>query len=225
MTPEQIAAKEAETAAAKKAEADAKAQADEKAKADEALRNKKPTRTRLEKLRHTKASIDAQIAEEEANNGIIIGDDDEDDDKPLTKGDLKRMQKNEAKKTALNLANDLTDDEEREKVTELLETRILPSGNPQKDLDLALAAVRSEKNQQIAAEIARKKSNSSSRSSGTGAPLKEEDQFVPTEDELAAARMVGKKTPADLKAFVMKARAKERKSYFESYYSILTLGI
>lgn len=206
MTPEQIAAKEAETAAAEKARVDAEA----KAKADEALRNKKPERTRLEKLRHTKASLDAQIQEEEAKSGVIINED-EDDDKPLTRGDLKRMERETSKKTALNMANELEDEDERSRVTELLETRILPSGNPQKDIDLALAAVRSEKNQQIAAEIARKKASSNSRGSGGGAPPREEDQFVPTETELAAAAMVGKKTSADVKAFILKARAKEAK--------------
>jgi hypothetical protein len=205
MTPEQIAAKEAETAAAKKAADEAKA----KAEADEALKNKKPERTRLEKLRHTEASIKAQIAEEEAKSGIII--DDEDDNKPLTRGDLKRIERDNAKKTSLQMANDLEDEDERSRVTELLETRIIPSGNPQKDLDLAIAAARSEKNAQIAAEMARKKTPPSNRSSGTGAPQKEDDQFVPTETELAAAAMVGKKTPADIKAFVLKARSKEQK--------------
>lgn len=209
MTPEQIAAKEAETAAAKEAEAKAKAEADAKVKADEALKNKNRERTRLEKLRYTKASIDAQIAEEESKNGIII--DEEDDDKLLTKGDLKRIERENAKNTALNMANDLEDESERSEVTELLQTRILPSGNPQKDLDLALSAVRSEKNKQLAAEASRRRGNSAQRSSGTGAPQREEDQFVPTENELAAASMVGKKTQVDIKAFVLKARAKEQK--------------
>lgn len=175
----------------------------------QAPQNKKE-RTRLEKLRHTEASIRAQIAEEEASNGGIIVDD-EDDNKPITRGDLKRIQREDAKKTALTLANDIEDEDERSEVIELLETRILPSGNPQKDMRFALNAVRSEKNQQIVEEIARKKAISTTRSSGTGSPRREETEFIPTETELAAAAMVGKKDPVAIKAFILKARAKEQK--------------
>lgn len=206
MNPEQIAEKQAETASA---EAKAK---DDKEAADRAKESsQRKERTRLEKLRHTRASIDAQIAQEEVANGGIVISTEDDDDKPLTKGDLKRMQREDAKKTALQMANDLEDEDERSQVTELLETRILPSGNPQKDLQLALSAVRSEKNAQIASEATRKRNVTTSRSSGTGAPSREEDHFEATETELTAAAMVGKKSPADIKAFILKARAKEQK--------------
>jgi len=170
----------------------------------------KKERTPLEKLRYTKARLEAQIAEEEAKSGIVITDD-VDDDKPLTKGDLKRIQRDEAKRTALSMANDISDDDERSKVIEYLETRIVPTGNPQKDLQFARDAVNSEKHRQIAEMASQKKGQPVSRSSGTGAPAREEDQFIPTENELAAAAMVGKKTPADIKAFILKARAKEQK--------------
>lgn len=173
--------------------------------------NKKEPKSRLEKLRHTRASIDRQIAEEETASGTIIIDED-DDDKPLTKGDLKRIERDRAKKTALQLANDLEDEDERSRVTELLETRIVPSGNPQKDLELALAAVRSEKNADLARIAARNGTKKPvTRSSGSGAPANEEAEFVPTDDELRAAKTVGKKTAADIKAFILKARAKEQK--------------
>jgi len=208
MTPEQIAAKEAETAAAKEAELKAKADADAKAKAD-ALSQGKKERTRLEKLHHTRASIDAQIAEEEARNGIVITDD-EDDDKPLTRGDLKRLERDRSKKTALDMANEISDEDERSRVTEALETRIVSTGNPQKDLQTARDLANSERNRQIAEESNRKR-DASKRNSGGGAPPREEDQFIATDDELAAARMVGKKSPADIKTFVLKARAKEQK--------------
>jgi len=168
----------------------------------------KKERTRLEKLRHTEASIKAQIAEEEKAQGIVISDED-DDDKPLTKGDLKRIERENAKKTALQMADDLPEDE-RSNVREILETRIMPSGNPAKDYQTALDLANSEKNRQLAAEAARKRTPAK-HSSGTGAPPKEEDQFVPTETELAAAAMVGKKTPEAIKTFVLKARAKEQK--------------
>ena len=168
----------------------------------------KKERTRLEKLRHTRASIDAQIAEEEKVNGIVISDED-DDDKPLTKGDLKRMERDNAKKTALQLADSLEDEDERTNVREALETRIMPSGNPQKDYNDALNLVNAEKYKQIAST--KKNGKPTTVPSGTGAPRKEEEEFIPSELELSAAAMVGKKTPADIKAFVLKARAKENK--------------
>ncbi len=208
MTPEQIAAKENEIAAAKEAEDKAKADAEAKSKV-ESLQRKNGERTRLEKLHHTAASIQAQIAEEEARNGIVITDD-EDDDKPITKGDLKRIQREDAKKSALQLTNDIEDEEERSHVADILQTRIVSTGNPKKDFQTALDLANSEKNRQIAEEAARKKAKVTTRSTGTGMPPKEEDQFAPTDFELAAATMVGKKTPADIKAFVLKARAKEQ---------------
>jgi hypothetical protein len=168
----------------------------------------KKERTRLEKLRHTQASIAAQIAEEEARNGIVSIEDD--DDKPITKGDLKRIERETAKRTALQLTDDLPDDE-RSQVRDILETRILSTGNAQRDFYTALDLFNSEKNRQLAEEAARKRKVTVSRSSGTGAPAREEDQFVPTELELNAAAMVGKKTPAEVKAFILKARAKEQK--------------
>ena len=176
-------------------------------KTEEPSQVKKPERTRMEKLRHTKASIEAQIAEEEKLNGIVISTED-DDDKPLTKGDLKRIERDNAKRTALQMADSLPDDE-RSQVREILETTIVPSGNPQKDYQKALDLANSEKNRQLAEEAARKRNVVVKRPSGSGAPAREDDQFVPTENELAAAAMVNKKTPADIKAFVMKARAKE----------------
>ncbi len=169
----------------------------------------KEPKTRIEKLRHTKASIEKQIADEEAANGGIVISDEDDDDKPLTKRDLKNIQRDEAKKTALSMANEIEDETDRSKVIEVLETRILPSGNPEKDLQLAKDAVFSEKNRQVAAATA-KNGRPSTQRSGGGAPPKTEDTFVATDNELAAAAMVGKKTPADIKAFVLKARAKEQ---------------
>lgn len=166
-------------------------------------------RTRLEKLKFTRASIDKQIEEEEKANGIVILDE-EDDDKPITRRDLKRIELDNAKKTALQLTEELPEDE-RDQVREALESRIVASGNPQRDYQTALDLVRSEKNRQLAEEAARagKTSKKVTRPSNTGAPRKEEIEFIPTEMELAAAAMVGKKTPEEIKSFVLKARAKE----------------
>lgn len=184
-------------------------QKEDAAKADTQVPPKKE-RTRIEKLRHTKASIEAQIAEEEVKEGIIITDD-EDDSKPLTRGDLKRMQRDDSKRKSLDLANEIKDEDERSQVIEILQTRILPSGNAQKDLDFALSNVRSEKNRQIAEEASRKRNVQKNHSSGSGSPAREDEEFVPTETELRAAQIVGKKTPEDVKKFILKARARENK--------------
>ena len=170
---------------------------------------KETERSRLDKLRHTKASIEAQIAEEEKANGIVISAED-DDDKPLTKRDLKNMQRDEAKKTALQLANDIQDEDVRNAVIDNLNSTILPSGNPQRDFQKAVDLANSEKNRQIAALKTQNKGKPSTVRSGGGAPAKEEDSFVPTQAELNAAAMVGKKTPEAIKAFVLKARSKEQ---------------
>jgi len=169
----------------------------------------KKERSRIEKLRHTKASIEAQIAEEERANGIVITDD-VDDDKPITRRDLKNIQRDEAKKTALTMADEISDEDERSAVRDVLNTRIVPTGNPQKDYLTAVDLVNSEKNRQIAALKTQNKGKSSTVGSGTGAPAREENLFTPTEAELNAAHMVGKKTPEAIKAFVMKAREREQ---------------
>ena len=171
----------------------------------------KKEKSRLDKLRHTKASIEAQIAEEEKANGIVITAED-DDDKPLTKGDLKRIQRDEAKRTALQLANDIQDEDERSAVIEALQTTILPSGNPQRDFQKAVDLATSEKNRQIASMKTHNKGKPTTVRTNGGAPAKEDDQFEPTQAELDAARMVGKKTPQDMKAFVLKARKREQQA-------------
>ncbi len=171
---------------------------------------KKPP-TRLEKLKHTKASIDAQIVAEEAieggGEGVVI--ENEDDSKPITVGDLKRRDAEKAAKEAEGLVNAIKDETERAGVLNILKTRIRASGNPQQDFNDAMRLYHSEKNAQIASMRKGGGQRPATRPSGSGAPARTEEEFIPTETELAAARMVGKKSPEDIKAFVLKARAKE----------------
>lgn len=178
-------------------------------KPKEPSQDKPKERTRLEKLRYTRANIDSQIAEEEKANGIVISDE-EDDDRPLTKRDLKNIERENAKKSALQMADELPEDE-RASVRELLETRIVPSGNPQKDYRDAVALANSDKNGQVVAEVKRTRDTKVTRPASGGAPRKEEPEFVASEVELRAASMVGKKTPEDIKVFILKARAREAK--------------
>lgn len=205
MTDEEKAAKEA----ADKKEADDKAAAD-KAKADADARSLQDRKNRqLERKKITAARLIKEIKEESDED--ITGLDDvnvDDDDTPLTRGDLKRMEREKASKTALQLAQEIADDTERNLVLDALENDIVPSGDPQKDMMKARALANSERSIQIAEEAKRKR-DAQSRGSGGGAPSRFEDQFEPTAIELRAAQVVGKKTPKDIKDFILKVRAKE----------------
>lgn len=106
-----------------------------------------------------------------------------DDDTPVTVGMLQKIQAEQAQKTALELANDIPDENERALTKIYLQNRIRPSGNPQEDLRFARAAVNSIKNGMIAEEMGRK-STPQSHSTGSGVPAKKpEGEFVPTESE------------------------------------------
>ncbi|MES2060204.1 MAG: hypothetical protein V4438_04205 [Patescibacteria group bacterium] len=194
MTPEQQkAADEAAAAAAKKAEEDEaakKAAEDEAAKASQDLLKQELERkqnrsghTKLEKARHAEKKIQDEIAKLEAEEGVHA---DLDDDQPVTVGMLKERQKQDAVKTALNMAeSEISDETERELVKHHLENSIRPTGNPAEDLRLARAIVNDTKNRQIAEEIERKKV-AQRNGTGSGAPAKKEgDEFVPTAEEAA----------------------------------------
>lgn len=187
-----------------------KVAADKKAADEKAARSRQSgNRSPLEKKIVTAKRLIKEI-KDETGETIEISNDDEDDNKPLTRGDLKRMEREKSAQTALELAEQIEDEDERALVIDELENTILPSGNPQKDLAKARALAQSEKNAQIAAEAQRKR-NAQSRGSGSGAPPKEEDHFEATPLELRAAVMVGKKSPKDIKDFILKARARAPK--------------
>lgn len=129
---------------------------------------------------------------------------DEDDNKPVTMGDLKRLQAAQASQTALQMAEAIEDSQERE-LTKLYLKRVVPSGNPSEDLRFARLAVNSEKNGQILQELDRSK-KPPAHGSGTGTPARQDgnESFVPTEHE---RRLMGK--PFNLsKEQVLAARPK-----------------
>lgn len=159
-------------------------------------KEEKKSFTKRERLEHAREKIEQQLEEL---------DGEEDDDKPLTHGDLKRMKAEEAKETAIELAGNIEDEDERDQVIELLETRITPSGDAQKDLSLARGAVNAIKNQQILEEQQRK-ANPGSHASVPGAPGKPDDAFTPTAEETVFMR-----PPYNLsKEDVIKARQQEQ---------------
>ncbi len=211
---EEIAAAEA----AKKL-ADDKAAADAKAKADaddssqnrvkKELEKARKPRTAREKLLYSKKRIEEQLTEleDEGDESEAI-DDEEDDSKPLTVGDLKRMRKEDAKKSALQMADGIEDEDDRELVKHYIQTKIIPSGNPKEDLEFAQAAVNSVKSRQIAEELARK-GKSKSSGSGSGAPARNADDgaFEPTQEEVTMARFA--KIPASKQEDWIKATRKK----------------
>lgn len=116
---------------------------------------------------------------------------DEDDNKPMTRGEFKRLKAEETTQSALQLADSqIENDSERELAKTYLRTRIRPSGDPQEDLESAMALVNSIKNKQVATEVARRSTTVVRRSgSGSGAPGRHEETFKATPEELSAARI------------------------------------
>lgn len=100
-----------------------------------------------------------------------------DDDAPITVGMWKKMQEEQGRKSALELADEIPDERERELTKHYLETRIQPSGNAAEDLRFARLAVNSVKNGQIAEEMGRK-GTAASFGSSAGAPPKKVDVAV-----------------------------------------------
>lgn len=138
-----------------------------------------------------------------------LGDNPEDDDdsKPLTRGEFKKMQQDQAQKSAIQMADNIQDADERELVKTYLQTRIVPSGNPAEDFKFAVAAVNSLKNSEIAGEATRPRGKARPTGSGSGAPAKHEEHIEPTQEELQAAALAKKTSPKDIEEFVKKARA------------------
>jgi hypothetical protein len=220
MTQEQIAEQEAATAAAKKEE-EAEAGKDGKTSnphsdpVKEALDvERKKKRPEIERAAHSLKMTAERLRELGGNPAEIIGHDatshnaeeEGDDDKPVTRGDLKRMERERVQRTALQLAENITNPDERELAKEYLRTRIQPSGNAEADLADAMALVNSVKNRQVSEEIARKAGLPAKRHiSGTGNPPAENKEFEVTDEEKAAAR-ISRVKPENLKQWVLDRR-------------------
>ncbi len=225
MTPEEIKEQEAATLAAKEA-ADAKAKADA-----DAARHSDPVkealdkennrggskRTEAEKAAYTlKKNAErlkalggdpAEVLGTDNDNGTDPDLDDEDDDKPMTRGDFKRAEARRTTQNALQLADaQIENENERELAKSYLNTRIKPSGDPQKDLEDAMALVNSVKNRQVATEQNRRSTTVVRRtSSGSGAPARYEEKFEASDEEITAAR-IAKVKPEDRQQWILNAR-------------------
>jgi hypothetical protein len=164
--------------------------------------------SKREKLLFTKKRVEQQLSklgdvEEEPDVEL----DEEDESRPVTLGDLRRMERERAQQTAVQMADTITDADEKALVKKYLQNRIIPSGNPAEDFALARSMVNAVKNGQVVEEITRQRSTASTRSSAGGAPAKQDDttNFEATAEELALARMAKAKDP---KAWILNARKK-----------------
>lgn len=191
MTPEQIAEQEAATAAANAEAEKAKAALSHDPLEGEVKKIKKETtRTELEKAQFSLRKNAEKVKELGGNPDEILGGSmiAEDDDKPVTVKMLKELEAKKAQKTALQLAEDIKDENERELVKHYLETKVIPSGNAEEDLRFAQAGVNAKRNALIAEESGRK-SGANAHVSAPGAPAKNEGEiFEPTPEEATYMR-------------------------------------
>jgi len=163
-------------------------------------------RTELEKAQYSLKKNAERLKELGGDPTLVLGiepkeDDEEEneDDKPVTLGMLKKMQNVNATKTAMQLAEEIPDNTEKELVKYYLENRIQPSGNPQEDLKDARRMVNAVKNEQIVQEISRK-TPAQTHSNSSGVDAKQEQAIVYTQEELQMMRPPFNVTPAEILA-------------------------
>lgn len=138
-------------------------------------------KTELEKLEYTERKLQERKKELLAEQGIntdVSGD----DSTPITKADLLKWEKEKSQKTALEMAEDVEDDAERELLKHHLTSTIRPSGNPKDDFKHAQSLVNTVKNSQLL-ELASKKGPVRTAASPAGAPPRYEPVFEPTAEE------------------------------------------
>lgn len=108
-------------------------------------------------------------------------EDDIDDAAPVTHGDLKRMQARAARQTAVQMADAIGDEGQREAVRAALK-RVVASNNPEEDFDAAVAIASRERNEKILEEDGRRGTVRRVATRTGAAPLVEE-VFTPTAEE------------------------------------------
>ena len=134
--------------------------------------------TEKEKAEFTLKKTADRIKELGGDPNAILGigetEPSEDDDQPLTVGMYKKIQQASASKTALQLADEIQNETERELVQYHLNNSIKSTGIPSEDLKLARALVNAVKNSQVIEEIARK-TPAKTHSNGSGANAKDNE--------------------------------------------------
>lgn len=146
-----------------------------------------PLKVELEKVQRTgktEAEKAAYSLKKNAERAVELGIDpaevlglkadvviDEDDDRPVTVGMLKKIQQNSAEKSALQLADDISNETERELTKYHLQNSIKSTGIPTEDMRRARALVNATKNSQILEE-AERKTSARNHSSASGVDAK-----------------------------------------------------
>jgi len=160
---------------------------------------RKSEKSPIEKLLYTKARIDKQLRELGVEDKPEPEEEIDEDDTPLTIGMLKKIQAESASKTALQQAEEIQNETERELVKYHLQNTIKSTGLPNEDLKLARALVNSVKNSQITEEIVRHTPpKTHSNSSGVDARREKEVSFTP--EELQMMKPPFSVSPADILA-------------------------
>lgn len=114
----------------------------------------------------------------------------DEDETPLTVGMLKKMQQETAAKTALQQADEIGNETERELVKYHLQNTIKSTGTPSEDLKLARALVNAVKNTQIIQEVNRK-TDSKTHSSASSADALKTETLVLTPEEIQFKNFAG----------------------------------
>lgn len=135
----------------------------------ERVSKKTSGKTKREKLLFTKNRLEKQLQELDEEEGIEPSVVEDDENAPVTVGMLKRLEAERAAKTAVQLAEDIEDESEKELVKYHLQNTIKSTGNPKEDLRNARALANSARNAQIAEEASRKTSGSAPRTGGAPA--------------------------------------------------------
>ena len=121
------------------------------------------------------------------------------DNRPLTIGEYKKMMAGSVAKTALQEADSIQNETERELVKYNLENTIKSTGIPSEDLKLARALVNAVKNNQMIEEISRK-APAKTHSNSSGVDANKDREIVYTADELNMMKPPFNVTPAQILA-------------------------
>lgn len=131
-------------------------------------------------------------------------DEDEDLDKPVTRRELQQMEMGRARTTAQQMAEEISDPLDRAAVLASLD-RVVPSGDPTKDFTEAVAIANIARNSKILEEVGRNAGATRNKPTGTGAPPRREEAFIPTTYEQMFMTKMGLK-----KEDILKAREKAK---------------
>ena len=206
-TSEADAEKESEKETEKKPETETE-QDPLKAERERIAKLKEGGKSELDKALYSKKKIEERIAQLKGESPDEKSEEDKpenEDDKPVTIGMLKQMRQGEVVTTALTLADEIENENEREITKYHLEHSIKTTGNPQEDLKLARAIVNSVKNAQIAQTVVNKPAVKS-HSSESSIQTRSEDKRL----ELTAEEIPFTKPPFNLsKEAIIKTRPKK----------------